>query len=130
MMGAFCNTSFLTTIWCPKNYQRMNFHLPLFTWTYLENSWKFFFLKFSHFFKFYWFFSTFSVLNYVQKITYSKQRMNRSMFKWISSSKDDKVWTDYEKYFSESYPSYNLKEPIHLNKFLFNLYLSHFLYMI
>ena len=41
-----------------------------------------------------------------------------------------KVWPDYEKYFSESYPSYNLEEPIHLNKFLFNLCLSHFLYII
>ena len=45
----------------------MYFHPPLLTWKYLENSWKFFFLKFCHFFKFYSFLRIFSLLNYVPK---------------------------------------------------------------
>ena len=55
-----------------------------------------------------------------------KQRLTRNMFKWTDSSKDDKVWADYEKCFLESYLSYNLVEPIHLNILLFNRCLSHF----
>ena len=39
-MGAFCNTSFLTTIWCRKHFRGMYFHPPLLTWKYLENLWK------------------------------------------------------------------------------------------
>ena len=113
MMGAFCNTSFLTAIWSQKHSQRMYFHPPLLTWKYLENSWKFSFLKFWHFFKFYSFLRIFSLLKYVQK--WLKQRLNKSMFKWIGSSKDDKVWTDYEKYFLESYLSYSLVNTCWLN---------------
>ena len=44
-----------------------------------------------------------------------KQRLNKSMFKWIGSSKDDKVWPDYEKYFLESYLSYSLVNTCWLN---------------
>ena len=113
MMGAFCNTCFLTTISCSKHFQGMYFHPPLLTWKYLENSWKFFFLKFWHFFKFYSFLRIFSLLNYVQKMT--KQRLNRSIFEWIGSSKDDKFWTDYRKYFSESYLSCSLVNICWLN---------------
>ena len=67
MMGPFCNTCFLTMIWFSKHSQGMYFHPPLLTWKYLENSWKFFFLKFCHFFKFYSFLRIFSLLNYVPK---------------------------------------------------------------
>ena len=128
MMGAFCNTIFLTTIWCPKHFRGMYFHPPLLTWKYLENSWKNIFLKFWHFFKFYWFLRIFSLLIMYKK--WLKQRLNRNIFKWIDSSKDNKVWTDYENYVSKYYPSYNLEEPIHLNIFMFNLCLNHFLYII
>ena len=44
-----------------------------------------------------------------------KQRLNRSIFEWIGSSKDDKFWTDYRKYFSESYLSYSLVNTCWLN---------------
>ena len=128
MMGLFCYMCFLTTIWCPKHFQGMYFHPPLLTWKYIENSWIIFILKFWHFFKFYSFLRIFPLLIMYKK--WLKQRLTRNMFKWIDSSKDDKVWTDYEKYFSESYVSYNLAEPIHLNILLFNLCLSHFLYII
>ena len=97
MMGPFFNTCFLTMIWCSKHFQGMYFHPPLLTWKYLENSWKFFFLKFCHFFKFYSFLRIFSLLNYVPK--------NDSKKNWteVSSNESNKFWTDYRKYFSESY---------------------------
>ena len=88
------------------------------TITHMKISKKFmknFFLKFWHFFKFYSFLRIFSLLNYVIYKKWLKQRLNRSMFKWIGSSKDDKVWTDYKKYFSESYLSYSLVNTCWLN---------------
>ena len=119
MMGTFCNTSFLTTTWCPKNFQWIYFHPPLLTWKYFENSWK------NNFFEILVFFQILLIFTYIcltKSCTkkWLKQRLNRSVFKWIGSSKDDKVWKDYEKCFLESYLSYNLEEPIHLNIFLFN----------
>ena len=52
--------------------------------------------------------------------------MNINLFTRIDSSKHDKIWTDYEKCFLESYLSYNLEEPIHLNMLLFNRCLNNF----
>ena len=51
MMGAFCNTSFLTVIWCPKHFQGIYFHPPLLIWKYFKNSWKIFFVEFLAFFQ-------------------------------------------------------------------------------
>ena len=60
-----------------------------------------------------------------------KQRLNKSMFKWIGSSKDDKVWRDYEKYFSESYLSYSLVNTCWLNSLYTESYgISHLRYAI
>ena len=57
-----------------------------------------------------------------------KQRLNKSMFKWIGSSKDDKVWPDYEKYFLESYLSYSLVNTnVLLTKLIENKILWYFL---
>ena len=128
MMGSFCNTCFLTMISCSKHFQGMYFYPPLLTWKYFENSWNFFswnFVIFSNFTHFTYIFLTKSC---------TKNDLNKDWTEIYSNEsvlpKMIKVWTDYEKYFSESYPSYNLEDLIHLNIFLVNLCLSHFLYII
>ena len=75
---------------------------------------------------------TYIFLNKLCTKKWLKQRLNRSIFEWIGSSKDDKFWTDYRKYFSESYLSYSLVNTILLTKRIavINLCLSHFLYII
>ena len=71
MMGAFCNTCFLTMISRSKHFQGMYFYPPLLTWKYFENSWNFFswnFVIFSNFTHFTYIFLT----NHVQKMTSTK----------------------------------------------------------
>ena len=63
---------------------------------------KFFFLEILAFFQILLIF-TYIFLTKLCTKKWLKQRLNRSIFEWIGSSKDDKFWADYRKYFSESY---------------------------
>ena len=74
---------------------------------------KIFCWMFGIFFKFHSFLLIFSLLNYVQK--WLKRWLNKTMFKWVCSSEDDKVLTNYEKYFRQSHISYTLVNTCWLN---------------
>ena len=128
MVGAFCHTSFLTMIWCPKHFQGMYFHPLKLTWRYLKNSWKNAFLKFWHFFKFDSFLRIFSLLNYVQNWSkYHEILLTMCLVnKTLVLTKCYEVWK-LRKVFSYFVETLSiLKEPIYLSIILFNQYLLQF----
>ena len=113
-MGDFCNTCFLTMIWCSKHFQGVYFHPPLLTWKYFENSWNFFSLKFCHFFKF----SHFTCIFLTKSCT--KNDLNKD---WTEIYSNESVLPNCMK-------DKILKNTFHNLIFLVNLCLIHFLYII
>ena len=127
MMGLFCQTSFLTMMWCPKHFQGMYFHPPSLT-KISKKFMKKFFLNFWHYFKFDSFLRIFSLLNYIQKMTETILLTMSLVNKWWPNYMNDKIREKYFSYFVQTLSS--LEEQINLNIALFNHCLSHFLYII